>query len=107
MPTTKTAEVFDLESSKQEVWELIQTLVAGQASANEILELYYWSREPGALDLMRNLAFLSEKDRQQLSAFLNSASCNTISVRTDAPGELTVSTSEGRGSKPSRRRQIA
>lgn len=90
----KTQAALEYESSKREVWELIQTLVAGQASANEILELYYWSREPGALDLMRALVALSEEDRKLLAAYFNSVECTEISVTMDGPGKITLSSPE-------------
>ncbi len=42
-----------LANSNAEVWELIQALVLGRFPASRILELFYWSQEPGLLEMIR------------------------------------------------------
>src|SRR5690349_12731648 len=39
---------------------VVRMLVAGCSSPAEALELYYWSREPGLLEIIRGIAMMSE-----------------------------------------------
>ena len=49
---------------------LIRMLVAGCGSPASVLELYYWSREPGMIDIMRGIVAMPEEARAALEAFL-------------------------------------
>ena len=51
---------------QQQIWELIQTLVSGRVPASRILELFYWSQEPGALEMLRR--FWRDPQAQRLLA---------------------------------------
>src|SRR5262245_21370430 len=43
------------DNTSAEVWEVLRTLVLGHADHNRLLELYYWSQEPGLLEAVRGL----------------------------------------------------
>ena len=49
---------------------LIRTLVAGCSSPAEALELYYWSREPGLIEVIRGIATMPEDTRAAIEAFI-------------------------------------
>lgn len=102
-----TPEAIKFDSSKREVWELIQTLVAGQVPADRILELYYWSQEPGALEMVRTFLSLSKRNRAMLNAYFGSVDCRSISIEADGAGKITLSSSNVRGSSRIPSRQLA
>jgi len=74
---------------------LMRMLVAGCSSPAEVLELYYWSREPGLLEIIRGIATMSEDTRARIEAFIALAS-NSKSVRAevDGRGVLTLTSAE-------------
>ena len=49
---------------------LIRTLVEGCGSPAEALELYYWSREPGLIEVIRGIATMPENTRAAIEAFV-------------------------------------
>lgn len=49
---------------------LVRILLAECGTASRVLELYYWSREPGMLDIIRRLAAMPERTRSALEAFV-------------------------------------
>ena len=67
-------------SANREIWELIRTLVLGKASAEEMLELYYWSRDPEILQMLRSVIILPESSRHQLVEFLAESDPKHISI---------------------------
>jgi hypothetical protein len=50
--------------------ELIDTLVAECRDPARLLELYYWSTEPGLLPIIRGFASLPRETRARLEQFL-------------------------------------
>ncbi len=89
----KEVEAVGLDATKAEVWELIQTLVSGKVTPSRILELYYWSLEPGALEMLRHFLSLSRDNRAQLQAFLGSVDPQSISIAAHGAGRLVLSSS--------------
>lgn len=73
-----------------DVWELIRTLVAGQVPASRILELYYWSQEPGVLDLVRWFLSLSQKDRSKFCKLLTDGDPHPATVGVDSKGRTII-----------------
>ncbi len=69
-------------SQKDAIWELIRTLVQGGASASEILEIYYWSRDPSILQMLRRVVCLPEESRRQVIEFLAMSDVKNISAKT-------------------------
>jgi hypothetical protein len=94
-----------VDATKAEVGELIQTLVSGNVTPSRILELYYWSLEPGALEMLRNFLSLPKDDRALLQAFLGSADPQSISIEAAGPERLVPTSSEIASSRPVVREQ--
>lgn len=92
-------EVIEEDLTKAEVWELIQTLVYGKVAPSRILELYYWSLEPGALEMLRSYLLLSKENRAALQTFFNSVAPRSVSIKAVAPGQLLLTASD-RTSRP-------
>jgi hypothetical protein len=74
---------------------VIRTLTAGCADPAEALELLYWSREPGLLEVVRGIAAMPEGARAALEAFIALArDARTVSATLDQRGVLTLASSE-------------
>ncbi|MGN6572370.1 MAG: hypothetical protein ACTHLO_13245 [Pseudolabrys sp.] len=82
---------FEAENGKGEVWELIQTLVSGRVPASRILELFYWSQEPGALEVLRGYLGLSSQDSAALLRFFKETEASSVAVKANDAGELVLS----------------
>lgn len=77
-------------SDKEAIWELIKTLVLGKVAAEDILELYYWSRDPEMLNAVRAIAYLPEQSRLQILRFFADADSEAIRVAMQSPQHLTL-----------------
>jgi hypothetical protein len=86
----------NVRSSKDPATErLIRTLVAGCNSPAEALELYYWSREPGLIEVIRAIATMQEDTRAAIEAFIALArDAKSIKAELDARGVLTLASAE-------------
>ena len=74
---------------------LMQVLLDGCDNPADLLELYYWSREPGLLEVIRGLVAMPEDSRAALEAFLTLArNPKTISASLDERGTLTFASPE-------------
>ena len=70
---------------------LIRALVAGCDKPAEALEIYYWSREPGLIEIVRAIATMPEETRAAIEAFAALAhDQTTVSARLDPRGVLTL-----------------
>ena len=49
---------------------LVRALVAGCDSPAQVLELYYWSKEPGLIDVIRGIVAMPEEARAALETFM-------------------------------------
>ena len=74
-----------------EVWEVVRTLVLGNADHNRLLELYYWSLEPELLETVRAFLALPPKAQTALTSYLMQAQSQNISAQLDAHGRLIMS----------------
>lgn len=79
-----------------EIWEVVRTLALGCADHNRILELFYWSQEPGLLETARALLALPDCSRSALQSFLSRAQSQSISAETEADGRLVLTCEEER-----------
>jgi hypothetical protein len=70
--------------------ELIKTLVNGGADTSRLLELYYWTREPGIVELIRAYLDLPERTQRSLSTFLLNGRPQTIAGSFDQQGRLVL-----------------
>jgi hypothetical protein len=74
---------------------LIRTLVAGCGSPAQALELYYWSREPGLIEVIRGIATMPENTRAALEAFIALArDTRSVKAALDSRGVLTLASVE-------------
>lgn len=72
-------------------WEASKALVGGGVDTSRLLELYYWSLEPGVVELARKYLAMPERARHALSRYLATAQPSAIAVATDADGRLILS----------------
>lgn len=72
-------------------WEVVRTLVNGGADSSRLLELYYWSQEPGIVELVRAYLEMNERARLAMGNFLLSAHPQSIAAALDAQGRLVLS----------------
>jgi len=74
---------------------LIRTLVAGCGSPAEALELYYWSREPGLIEIVRGIAAMPEDTRAAIEAFIALArDAKSVRAELGSRGVLTLASAE-------------
>lgn len=90
-PGTQAARQRTDLDGKAEVWELVQTLVSGRVPASRILELFYWSQEPGALEMLRIFLGLSGEDSAALLRFFESAEPSSVAISANDGGQLILS----------------
>lgn len=70
--------------------ELINSLANGGADTSRLLELYYWTREPGIVELIRAYLDLPERTQRTLSTFLLNGRPQAISGAFDQQGRLVL-----------------
>jgi hypothetical protein len=74
---------------------LIRTLLAACDDPAAALELLYWSREPGLLQVIRAVAAMPEEARATVEAFVTLArDPRTVSARLGQNGALTLESRE-------------
>ena len=74
---------------------LIRTLVAGCDKPAETLEVYYWSKEPGLIEIIRAIAMMPEEARAAIEAFAALAHDQaTVIARLDSRGVLTLASAQ-------------
>ena len=87
--------------------EILASILEEVGDLGNLMELFYLSREPGALDVLRWVASLPEKQRGELMEFIAEAGKGKKAVRVKRRGErelvLTVRSVEV-GTQPPRRR---
>jgi len=71
--------------------KLLRSILAECGDSSRLLELYYFSREPDMLEIMRAIAALPEDARTALDAFLAvSHEPAAITAKWDGAGRLTL-----------------
>jgi hypothetical protein len=74
---------------------LLRTLAACDGNPADMLELYYWSKEPGFTQLIRAIATLPEHTRAALEAFIALArDSRSVTADLDPRGVLTFCSAE-------------
>jgi hypothetical protein len=69
----------------------MRTLVAGCEKPADALEIYYWSKEPGLVDIIRAIAMMPEEARAAIEAFAALAHDQaTVRACLDPRGVLTL-----------------
>jgi hypothetical protein len=98
MPRKKTARISlsqpalnDNSGPYDRAWPTVKTLVDGGVDPSRLLELYYWCREPGVIELIRVYLEMPERSRRMLGDYLLNARPGAIEVSSDPSGRLTLS----------------
>lgn len=74
---------------------VVQTLVAQAGNSAQLLECYYWTQEPGLLELIRAFLAMPVEARTTLRAFFAAAVVrNSITASVDSAGTLTLRSPE-------------
>jgi len=73
-----------------EALELIKTLANGGTDTSRLLELYYWTREPGIVELIRAYLDLPERTQRSLSAYLLNGRPKMVVGTFDQQGRLVL-----------------
>ena len=74
---------------------LVRTLAACGGNPADMLELYYWAREPGFTKLIRAIATMPERTRAALETFIMLArDAKSVSANLDPRGVLTFCSAE-------------
>ncbi len=75
-------------------WEVVKTLVnGGGTDPSRLLELYYWTREPGIVELIRAYLDLPETAQRGLGDFLLNGRPQSVQSGFDPQGRLVLSRS--------------
>ena len=98
--------VDDLAQSyhNNNVWEAIKTLVNGGTDSSRLLELYYWSQEPGIVELVRAYLEMNERTRLTVGNFMLTTHPQTIVAALDSEGRLVLSRPDTGNSRPDKQR---
>jgi hypothetical protein len=71
--------------------KILECILADCPDSSSLLEMYYWTREPGMLDLIRAIAAMPEETRSALEAFFTmSHEPAAIAAKWDTAGRLTL-----------------
>jgi hypothetical protein len=76
--------------------DVIKTLVSTEGDASRLLEMYYWTREPGIVALIHGYLDMPERAQRQLSGFLRKSRPQSIAASTDEQGRLVLSRIDGK-----------
>jgi hypothetical protein len=76
-----------------EVREVIKTILDDGADTSRLLELYYWTREPGIIELIRAYLDLPERTQRCLSTFLLNGRPKGVAGSFDPQGRLILARS--------------
>jgi hypothetical protein len=86
----KRGDGFDADDNRHhnEVREVIKTIINGGTDTSRLLELYYWTREPGIIELIRAYLDLPERTQRCLSTYLLNGRPKAIAGSFDPQGRL-------------------
>ena len=78
------------QTSTRKLKTLLHRLIDMSSNPSQLIELYYWSAEPGLAQFMRHFIALPDEPRKVLRAFLaaTSRSTETISVTITSKGRV-------------------
>lgn len=85
----QSADLTD-DSRNGEALDLIKTLANGGTDTSRLLELYYWTREPGIVELIRAYLEMPERTQRSFSTFLLNGRPGLISSAFDQQGRLVL-----------------
>lgn len=76
--------------------DIIKTLASTEGDASRLLEMYYWTREPGIVALIHAYLDMPERAQRLLGSFLRKSRPQSIAASTDDQGRLVLSRSNGK-----------
>src|SRR5665647_1955754 len=76
--------------------DVIKTLASTEGDASRLLEMYYWTREPGIVALIRAYLEMPERTQRQLGGLLRKTRPQSIAASTDEQGRLVLWRSTGK-----------
>lgn len=94
-------DVADIEHNDQ-AWDVVRTMVNDGADSSQLLELYYWSQEPGVVEMVRAFLEMSEHTRLMVGNFMLAAKPQSVVATIEPSGRLVLSqrdTANGRSGK--------
>lgn len=94
------------DAGSAEIGELIQNLMSSRVPASRILELLYWSQEPGGLEMLRSFLALPPEDGARLLSFLASADPSSVSVRPGDTGQLVIAAERRAAARTGKKSQV-
>ncbi len=102
----KRGDGFDADDDSprnDEVRDVIKTIINDGADTSRLLELYYWTREPGIVELIRAYLDLPERTQRTLSTYLLNGRPKAITATFDAQGRLVLArTPNGEAAHPAK-----
>lgn len=76
--------------------DIIRTLASTEGDASRLLEMYYWTREPGIVALIHAYLDMPERTQRQVSSFLRKSRPQSIAASIDEQDRLVLSRSDGK-----------
>ncbi len=100
MPRRKTDRISlsqpalnDNPAPYDQAWTTVKTLVDEGVDPSRLLELCYWCREPGLIEMIRVYLEMPEQSRRALGDYLLNVRPRAIRITADMPGRLVLSQS--------------
>jgi hypothetical protein len=91
---SRTANAPNDQTAEPELDRLIEHIFRQLDSPARVMELYYWSREPQVLEIIRSIIAMPAPTREKLEAFLSMAGDpETIAASIDNAGRLSLTSS--------------
>jgi len=77
-----------------QAWTTVRTLVDGGVDPSQLLELSYWCREPGVIEMIRVYLEMPEQSQRALGDYLLNVRSRAIRISADVPERLVLSQSK-------------
>lgn len=74
-------------------WDVVKNLIDNDTDPSRMLELYYWTREPGIVELIRAYLDMPEPTQRSLGNFLLANKAQSVAAAFDGAGRLVLSRS--------------
>lgn len=70
--------------------DIVRVILQGAGTLSRLIEIHYFSQEPGFLNILRGLGALTDEDRATLDDYLHRHSGKSLSVRELPNGALMI-----------------
>lgn len=89
----KRREAIDVPETEYDTntWDVVKTLAHDGADSSRLLELYYWSQEPGVIEMVRAFLEMNETTRLMVGNFMLTAHPQSVVATLDPAGRLVLS----------------